>query len=159
MMKKISIIGYGRFGKTLHRLLKDDFDITIFTRKGDVSLEKAYESDVIFYAVPISSFEETIEQHKQYFKPNHLLIDVLSVKMHPAHVLAKHLEHLKTQALLTHPMFGPDSSKDGFEGLPMILDKFKTDNQTYEFWKKYFENKKLRVIEMTAEEHDKTAAD
>ena len=158
-MKKVSIIGYGRFGKTLHRLLKDDFEITIYTRKGDVSLEKAYASDVIFFAVPIATFEEVIETHKKYFKPQHLLIDVLSVKMHPAEIFTKHLEGTKTQALLTHPMFGPDSSKEGFNGLPMILDKFKTDDETYAFWKKYFESKKLRVIEMSAKQHDKLAAD
>jgi len=158
-MKKITIVGYGRFGQTLHRLLKDDFDITIYKRNGDVSLETAYESDVIFYAVPISAFEETIKSHKKYFTANHLLIDVLSVKMHPAKIFEKYINETSTQALLTHPMFGPDSSKDGFEGLPMILDKFKTDDQKYEFWKKYFESKKLRVIEMTAKEHDKKAAD
>src|SRR5258705_9280009 len=121
-MKKVTIIGYGRFGKTLHRLLKDDFDVTIYKRNGAVSLEKAYESDVIFYAVPISAFEETIESHKKYFKPNHVLIDVLSVKMHPATIFEKYLKDTTTQALLTHPMFGPDSSKDGFENLPIILD-------------------------------------
>jgi hypothetical protein len=55
-------------------------------------------------------------------------------------------------------MFGPDSSKDGFENLPLILDKFMTNGTTYSFWKKYFTDKKLRVIEMLAEEHDKLAA-
>ena len=158
-MKKISIIGKGRFGQTLHRLLQDDFDVTIYTRKGDVSLEKTYESDVIFFAVPIAEFEDVIKSHKKYFKPTHLLIDVLSVKMHPAEIFEKYLKDTKTQALLTHPMFGPDSSKDGFENLPLILDKFKTNNETYEFWKNYFASKKLRVIEMTAKEHDKLAAD
>ncbi len=158
-MKKITIIGHGRFGQTLERLLKDDFDLTIYKRSGDVSLEKAYENDVIFYAVPIASFEEVISEHKKYFKPTHLLIDVLSVKMHPKEIFEKYLKDTQTQALLTHPMFGPDSSKEGFENLPMILDKFKTDEETYKFWKKYFENKKLYVIEMRAEEHDRLAAD
>lgn len=158
-MKKVTIIGHGRFGQTLERLLKDDFDLIIYKRNGDVSLEKAYESDVIFFAVPIASFEEVINEHKQYFRPEHILIDVLSVKMHPKTIFEKYLKETKTQALLTHPMFGPDSSKNGFENLPMILDKFKTSNETYDFWKKYFADKKLRVIEMTAEEHDKLAAD
>lgn len=159
MKKKVTIIGFGRFGQTLERLLKDDFDLTIYTRNGDVSLEKAYESDIIFFAVPIASFEEVIESHKKYFKPTHTLIDVLSVKMHPAKVFKKHLQDTQTQILLTHPMFGPDSSKNGFENLPMILDKFKTNDETYAFWKNYFEEKNLHVIEMSAEEHDRLAAD
>jgi prephenate dehydrogenase len=170
-MKKITIIGFGRFGKVLYRLLHDDFEIVLFNRSPIVKnqtfskhtkitddLKKAYESDVIFYAVPISSFEKVISSHKKYFRPEHLLIDVLSVKMHPAKVFEKYLNETPTQALLTHPMFGPDSSKDGFEGLPIVLDKFKTNDQTYIFWKNFFAKKKLRVVEMTAEEHDKLAA-
>lgn len=157
-MKKVTIIGHGRFGQTLERLLKDDFDLTIYTRKGDVSLEKAYASDVIFFAVPIASFEEVIKEHKKYFRPEQVLIDVLSVKMHPRDIFETYLKDTKIQALLTHPMFGPDSSKNGFENLPMILDKFKTDKETYDFWKNYFAEKKLHVFEMSAEEHDKLAA-
>jgi len=33
-MKTISIIGYGRFGQVLHRLLKDDFSVVLYDRKG-----------------------------------------------------------------------------------------------------------------------------
>ncbi|HZE86713.1 MAG TPA: prephenate dehydrogenase/arogenate dehydrogenase family protein [Methylomirabilota bacterium] len=157
-MKKVSIIGYGRFGKTLHRLLEKDFEILIYTRNGDVSLEEIYKNEVIFYAVPIASFEEVIATHKKYFLPEHILIDVLSVKMYPAEIFKKYLKDIKTQALLTHPMFGPDSSKNGFTGLPLILDKFQTNQETYTFWKDYFTKKELRVIALTAQEHDKMAA-
>ena len=169
-MKKVSIIGFGRFGKTLYRLLKDDFSITIYNRSSlDLSsvdrnitiaktISKIYESEIIFYCVPISSFESVIKTHKKYFKHNHVLIDVLSVKMFPLFVLNKYLKNTKTQVLLAHPMFGPDSAKNGFEGLPMILDRFMTSADTYSFWKKYFESKKLNVIEMSALEHDRIAA-
>lgn len=156
-MKKVSIVGFGRFGKTLHKLIKDDFEVLTFD-KDQKDLAKIYEARVIFFAVPISSFEKVIRDHRKYFQDSHLLIDVLSVKVHPANVFKKYLKNLKTQALLTHPMFGPDSSKDGFENLPIILDKFMTKNDTYFFWKRYFESKKLKVIEMTATEHDKMAA-
>lgn len=171
-MKQISIVGFGRFGQTLYRLLKDDFAITLFSRSEiDVSaieltkntlitkdISEVYKSEVVFYAVPISEFEQVIASHKKYFQENHLLIDVLSVKLYPAKVFDKHLKGSKTQALLTHPMFGPDSSRDGFEGLPIIIDKFKTENATFDFWKEYFQSKKLNVTEMSAEEHDKAAA-
>ncbi len=166
-MKKLTIIGFGRFGKTLYELLKDDFAITIYSRTQKdanhqpitTDLQKAYESEIIFYAVPIAAFEEVIAAHKQYFRPDHLLIDVLSVKMHPAKIFETYLSGTKTQALLTHPMFGPDSAKNGFADLPIILDQFKTDKKTYDFWKDYFTKKKLKVIEMDPKTHDKTAAD
>ena len=170
-IKQIGIVGYGRFGKVLHRLLKDDFIVMVY-RRSEITdrsefnqntivtqnIEDIYKNDVIFYAVPIESFDQVIANHKRYFRDNHLLIDVLSVKLHPAKVFEKHLKGTKIQAMLTHPMFGPDSSKGGFEGLPMILDRFKTDTINYNFWKEFFINKKLRVIEMTARQHDKLAA-
>src|SRR4051812_18320774 len=142
-MKQISIVGFGRFGKTLYRLLKDDFEIIIYdaseVKPGEEALTRhtrittdiaeVYSSDTIFYAVPISEFEPVISSHKQHFQPRHVLIDVLSVKLHPAKVFEKYLAGSRTQALLTHPMFGPDSSGDGFEGLPIILDSFKTESK------------------------------
>ncbi len=154
-MKKIAIVGFGRFGKTLHRLLKEDFEVIIINRKSAADIVKA---EVIFYCVPISGFGRVIRAHKRYFKDDHLLIDVLSVKMYPKRVFEKYLRDLKTQAILTHPMFGPDSSKDGFFGLPMIMDKFRSDKKNYYFWKDYFYGKGLRVIEMSAQKHDKVAA-
>ncbi len=169
-MKKITIIGYGRFGKTLHKLLKSDFDVLIYSRstiEKDIledehityDLKKAYESDVVFYATPINSFEKIIADHKKYFRDNHLLIDVSSVKMHPKSILKKYLEDTTIQALLTHPMFGPDSAKNGFEKLPIIIEQFRTHEENYIFWKNYFQKKGLHTIEMDAEEHDKLAAD
>lgn len=170
-MHKISIIGFGRFGKVLYRLLKDDFSVTLFShhalsRTPDMGrntriakdIKEVYESEIIFYAVPIPAFEQVINSHKKYFRPEHLLIDVLSVKMHPEAVFKKYLKGTKTRAMLTHPMFGPDSSSGGFSRLPFIMDRFLADNNEFTFWKKYFGSKGLRVIEMTAKEHDKLAA-
>ncbi|MDP3733393.1 MAG: prephenate dehydrogenase/arogenate dehydrogenase family protein, partial [Candidatus Daviesbacteria bacterium] len=101
-MKTVSIVGFGRFGKTLYKLIKDDFIVSVFDKKDPV--EKIYNSEVIFYAIPISSFEKVIATHKKYFKKNHLLIDVLSVKLHPAKIFDKYLKGTPIQALLTHPM-------------------------------------------------------
>lgn len=169
--KKAGIVGFGRFGKVLARLLGDDFAITVFDRseihpgqelakkiKIAKNTSEIYENEVIFYCVPIRSFEEVIKTHKKYFRDHHLLIDVLSVKLHPGRILNKYLSGLKTQALLTHPMFGPDSSRQGFTGLPIVLDKFTSNKKNYNFWRKFFTKKGLHVIEMSADEHDRLAA-
>ena len=171
-MQKISIVGYGRFGKVLYKLLKDDFVITLYdkskiTKDSGLAdsttiakgIREIYENDVIFYAVPIESFEKIISGHRKHFEKRHLLIDTLSVKMHPAKVFKKSTAGTGAQAMLTHPMFGPDSATSGFLGLPMIMDRFLADETNYRFWKQIFEQKKLRVVEMTPSEHDKIAAD
>src|ERR1700689_4593120 len=98
-MKQVSIIGFGRFGKTLYRLLKDDFTVVLYD-KNDISLdsveftkqtttkdlEEVYASDTVFYAVPVSEFEEIISSHQTYFREDQLLIDVLAVKLYPAKI-------------------------------------------------------------------------
>lgn len=171
-MKTVSIVGFGRFGETLLRLLSDDFEIGVFTRseenrqripsKQNVKVLRTeaeiYEADTIFYCVPISSFEHVVTAHLSYLQDRHTLIDVLSVKVHPKMVFEKLLKDKKTQAILTHPMFGPDSSKNGFKGLPFIMDRFKASDETYAFWTDYLRQKDLHVVEMTADEHDTQAA-
>src|SRR3989344_1388315 len=157
---KIAIIGFGRFGQTLYRLLKDDFVFTVYdpkSRHGVKDLDLVYQCPVIFYAVPISVFESVIARHRPYFK-DHLLIDVLSVKLHPAKVFKKYLRGTKARAILAHPMFGPDSSKSSFDGLRLVMDRFSSNQKEYLMWKKYFSKKGLKVIEMSAEEHDRLAA-
>lgn len=166
----VSIIGFGRFGKVLHKLLKDDFVVTLFQRhsidtsslpkntKIANSIKEALKSDVIFFATPIESFEQLIHDNKQFFRPNQLLIDVLSVKTLPAKVFAKELSGTNTRAMLTHPMFGPDSSKEGFSNLPIVMDQFSSMNLEFNFWKQFFISKGLKVIEMSPKKHDKTVA-
>lgn len=167
--KKIGIVGFGRFGKTLYKLLKNDFEVVVFDKKklaaeGEEGakftnkIADIYESNVIFYAVPIREFENVIAAHKKFFTEKNLLIDVLSVKVHAEKVFNKYLNGTEVQAILTHPMFGPDSTGNGFNGLPIILDKFRANADAYNFWKRYFRKKGLRVIEMSASEHDKLAA-
>jgi len=159
-MKKVAIIGTGRFGEVLFKLLRNDFEVSLFNSKNSKTgkqIKIIYENETIFFAVPISKFEPIIKKHKQYFA-DHLLIDVLSVKMHPKKVLEKHLKGKKTRAILTHPMFGPDSSKKGFDNLPIIMNKFKSNQNEFDFWKRFFKRKKLKVIEMSASQHDRLAA-
>lgn len=173
-MKKnsLSIIGFGRFGKVLYRLFKSDFKITLYDADrsaftginlapGDrfsFNLKDIYSSETIFYAVPIEAFEKTIASHRKYFQ-GQLLIDVLSVKRHPAEVFKKYLKGTGSRAILTHPMFGPDSSKNGFKGLAIAINRFTAAAKEYRFWKNYFQRKGLKAVEMKPEEHDKMAAD
>ena len=66
-MRTVSIIGYGRFGKTLHRLLGEDFKINIFHRE-QKDIAEIYRSDIIFYCVPISAFAAVIKKHRSYIQ-------------------------------------------------------------------------------------------
>src|SRR3989338_7362881 len=79
-MQKISIVGYGRFGKVLYKLLKDDFVITLYdkskiTKDSGLAdsttiakdIREIYEKIIIFYAFQIELFKKIISSHRKYF--------------------------------------------------------------------------------------------
>jgi len=168
----VSIVGFGRFGKLLAEILKPDFEVSICDNKVTkseilekgfraVDMDEAMGSDVVFFGPPISKFEEVIRDAQDAIrrrKPK-LLIDVLSVKTYPREIFKKYIGS-DCEALLVHPMFGPDSvrSNDGLAGLPIMMDQFTASPDSYSFWKEYFLSKGLRVVLMDAEEHDRLAA-
>lgn len=141
-MKKIAIVGYGRFGKTLNRLFDGEFEVGIFHHDSPPKEIFSF-SKTIFYCIPIESFEQIIKKHKAYID-NHLLIDTLSVKEYPKKIFAKHLLKTSGKSLLTHPLFGPDSSKNGFSNLPIVLDKNTCEDSEYAFGNHILEEKDLR---------------
>jgi prephenate dehydrogenase len=153
---KVTVVGFGRFGRVLLKLLKSDFQVTVFRRGDDI--EKALKNNVIFYCVPIGKFEKIIKSHEPFLSDRHLIIDTLSVKMLPARVLKQLHRKTKTRSLLTHPMFGPDSTKNGFPGLSLVMHKFTATSDELLFWKRFFSFKGLNVIEMSPQRHDRLAA-
>lgn len=169
----ISVIGFGRFGQLLATILKDDFDVRVHDPIEDlanqadllgvdfVSVNVALKSEVIFYSVPISRFAEILCQHAPILKhinDSKVVIDVLSVKSYPKQMFDKYLP-ANCQALLTHPMFGPDGvRRTGLAGQTIVMDKFRLSDDNFKFWKTYFADKELNVIEMSADEHDRLAA-
>ena len=172
--KSVAVIGFGRFGQLWASILKDEFDVKVHDESANAAckaaelglelqdLRSALTAEVIFYCVPISEFENTLLSHLPFFADlpgSKTLIDVLSVKLHPKDVITRHLPD-GFSAILTHPMFGPDSVKlDGLEGQRIVMDRFKSSNDEFDFWQQFFAKKGLQVIEMTADEHDRLAAD
>lgn len=175
----VAVIGAGRFGRLWSKLLSNDFEVSVFDADADalmlaeaeglktVDLETALSRSVIFYAVPISQFEHAICSHRETLASSEssppLVVELLSVMLHPQAVLEKQLaSHLS--AMLMHPMFGPDSF-DFVEAVDMevrgkiVLDKFTASTEQSTFWCDYFKSRKFEVIEMTADEHDRLAAD
>jgi arogenate dehydrogenase (NADP+) len=169
---KIGLVGYGRFGKVWADMLKQDFEVLVYKRSKpptpidtgnirQVDLDEVLQCETIFYAVPIDQFEIILKQHCEQFHKDRQprkLIDLLSVKVYPKVLFQKYLpEHC--QALLLHPMYGPDSIRvQGLAGQPIVMDRFSFSDPDYQYWKEYFTNKSLDVIEMSAEEHDQYAA-
>jgi arogenate dehydrogenase (NADP+), plant len=127
-----------------------------------VPLYTALAAEVVFYCVPISLFESTLHEHASYFanlEGSRTLIDTLSVKVHPREVFDRHLPDTY-QALLTHPMFGPDSvAVGGVAGQTIVLDPYRMTDAAFDAWQQYFAGKGLNVVVMPADHHDRLAAE
>lgn len=166
---KIGIIGFGRFGKLLVKYLAQDFEVLVFDRNNNIkeiekmnaapeTLQNTCKCDIVIPAVPISSFENIIREIKPFLKDGALVIDVCSVKEYPVKLMKEILPGA-VQILATHPMFGPDSASDSLSGRKIALCKIRIDTVLFEKIKSYLKSKGLVIIETTAEEHDRQAAD
>jgi arogenate dehydrogenase (NADP+) len=66
-----------------------------------------------------------------------------------------------TQIIASHPMFGPDAIKNNanqLKGLTIVIDTINCKKKLGEEIKSYFRNLGIRVIEMTADQHDRLSA-
>lgn len=167
-IKKIGLIGFGRFGKLIVRHLSNDFEFYVYNRtdksKGirenkanPASLKEACQNDMVILAVPISEMESTLKNIKNLLQNNSIVIDVCSVKEHPVKLM-KTILPMHVQILGTHPMFGPDTASDSLEGRKIVLCKARIGDKSYSQIKRFLESKKLNLIETTPEQHDKEIA-
>ena len=170
----VGVVGLGRFGRLWASMLQHDFTLRAFDSDpvrraeaarqglGVASLRDTLASDAVCYCVPISAFEATITEHLPLFRElggTRTLIDVLSVKLHAREVFERHLPPAY-QALLTHPLFGPDSvAASGMPGQTIVIDGYRLPADTLQAWRTYFETKGLVVVPMSADEHDRLAAE
>ncbi len=167
---QVGIIGFGRFGKLVARILESRFagvHILVFARRrkklgisGSIEfthLDKICNCDVIIPCVPISAFEEVIKSICRRIKSGALLIDVCSVKVYPVEVMRKYIP-ANVEILATHPTFGPDSTKGGLKGLTIVVHKVRISSARLAKVKQSCQDIGLEVIEMSPQEHDKLMA-
>ncbi|MCP4176352.1 MAG: prephenate dehydrogenase [bacterium] len=163
----IGIIGYGNFGKLMSFHLSKFHNVYVYDKNINseekpsnniqfASQKKVIECEVVIIAVAMGAFESIVKSIHDKLKPGTLVIDVTSVKIRPLKLLKQYLSE-DIEILGTHPLFGPQSTKDGIEGRKIVLQPVRCKN--YTCIKKFISEKlKLKVLEMTAEEHDKEMA-
>ena len=163
-MKSVGLIGFGRFGKVLANILQKGFaiktyDLTpphTFTGVEIADLTTVLKEKVIFIAVPIRHFESVIQNIASKLSEQALVIDVCSVKKYPTEVMKKILPE-QVSIIATHPMFGPDSYSSN-NRLKMMMDNTRDHHNQFSFWKQFFTDQGIQVMEMSPDQHDKLAA-
>ncbi len=163
-MNSIGIIGFGRFGKVLASILRKGFLIkaydpivyTPFSGVEFVSLDSVLREKTIFIAVPIRHFESLIKNIAPKIHHGTTLIDVCSVKIHTVNIMKKYLPD-SAGIIATHPMFGPDSILSN-NRLKMMMNNTKDSHNQFNFWREFFMDQNIQIMEMSADEHDRLAA-
>jgi len=106
--------------------------------------------------VPVSRMAETARAIAPHLTPGALVLDVGSVKVVPAEIMRRELpEHVGIVA--THPLFGPQSARDGIAGLKIAVCPIRggDDGRVGAFLRRALG---LQVIMTTPEAHDRDAA-
>ncbi|XP_011627086.1 arogenate dehydrogenase 1, chloroplastic [Amborella trichopoda] len=175
---RIGIVGFGAFGQFIAKtLVKQGHSLSAYSRS-DYSLICSQmgityfreidqfcmvEHDVILISTSILSFGDMLNLIPFHCIPKPMLmVDVLSVKEFPRDHFLQVLSQ-EFDILCTHPMFGPESGRNGWSGLPFMFDKVRISKDDHrskicDDFLHIFKLEGCRMVEMSCEEHDQLAA-
>ncbi len=164
----VGLIGFGAFGKLIAAHLHPHFPLTIYdpiqpqisaslrnrVHVGDVAA--AARCDIVILAVPVSELARSIRSVRPHLRPGSIVVDVGSVKVKPAKVMAAELPSF-VDIVGTHPLFGPQSARDGIRGRKIAICPVRGNaaSRIAAFLRRALG---LRVFITTPEEHDREAA-
>jgi len=162
----VGVFGLGRFGSFWSSLLARRFAVVAYdvdpdrkapegVKKG--SLEEVCGCPALFLCVTIRAVPEVLRMIAPLLCPDTMVADTCSVKVLPARWMLDLLPP-GTPILATHPMFGPESARDGLDGLPIMLDPLRLDAERERFWEESFAAFALTPVRMDCDRHDREAA-
>ncbi|KAK4854295.1 hypothetical protein QYF36_021861 [Acer negundo] len=175
---KIAIVGFGNFGQFLAKpMVRQGHTVLAYSRTdySDVAREMGVsffsnaddlfeeQPEVILLCTSILSTEKVLKSLPlKRLKRSTLLVDVLSVKEFPRNLFLQNLIP-DFDILCTHPMFGPESGKNGWNDLAFVFDKVRIGcNETRVSrcgrFLDIFAREGCRMVEMSCAEHDWHAA-
>jgi prephenate dehydrogenase len=167
-LRTVGIIGFGSFGQLIARHLNDYYSVrvhdvvdrSLFASAIGVrwsSLPQVAATDVVVLAVPLSCMADVLSSIRRWIQPDALVVDVCSVKEEPLRLIRQHLP--KANVVGMHPLFGPQSAKDGLCGHSIILCPEHCDHIRLQQIRHFLSRQlRLRVIDMSADAHDQHMA-
>jgi len=125
-------MGFGAFGRLMVRHLQPHFALRVCdpahpplpdpSGKGLLPANAAEVGacDLVILAVPVPAISEAIASLRPHLKAGAIVLDVGSVKIGPAQAMQADLPE-DVEIIGTHPLFGPQSARDGLAGLKIAL--------------------------------------
>jgi len=118
----------------------------------------AHDPDVIIFCTSIMSLSTVLAAFPVETLAHKLVVDVLSVKVHAATLLTSVLPST-ADILCTHPMFGPESGRHSWAGLPFVYDRLRVTNSgRCDAFLDVWAAEGCRMVEMAVATHDAYAA-
>ena len=161
----LGIIGFGAFGRLMAAHLGRFFTLRAYDPAcapdaadgaALTSLAEAAACPIVVLAMPVSRLAEVATAIGPHLRPGALVLDVGSVKVVPARIMRDILPgHVRIVA--THPLFGPQSARDGIAGLKIAVCPVRGPDagRVAAFLRKALG---LKVMITTPEAHDREAA-
>ena len=163
----VGLIGFGAFGQLVARELADHCRLTICDPAYSHAtlpdgrsfplqdLSTAAQCNIVILAIPVARMSHICKKLAPHLRPGTLVVDVGSVKLAPMAVMQAELpDHV--DLLGTHPLFGPQSAKQGITGCKIALCPLRGTG-----WRQistFLRKRGLQVMITTAEDHDRDMA-
>ncbi|WP_298745036.1 prephenate dehydrogenase/arogenate dehydrogenase family protein [uncultured Brevundimonas sp.] len=164
--ERLGLIGFGAFGRLTARHLGRRFEILAHDPAATDDLDglvrltdlaQAAACPTVILAVPVEALEETVAAVAPHVAAGALVLDVGSVKVKPARIMADGLPP-SVRLVGTHPLFGPQSGKDGIAGLNIAVCAVRGDREARRVAAFCRAVLGLRVFLVSPEDHDREAA-
>jgi prephenate dehydrogenase len=166
-MKKVGLIGFGRFGKLFYQQLSKKILVEVYdpgqsrkTEYNDIpftDLPQVCTNELVILAVPISNIPKVSNEIASIIAAGTTVMDVCAVKTYPLQILDQQLPE-NVHLLGSHPLFGPDSVQNSLLDHLLILTPYRIPTAKLEEYKKFWIDFGLKIVEMTVEEHDRLMA-
>jgi len=167
--ESLGLIGVGAFGGFAVPYLALHFDVVVYDTKKECvdllekkcpvkvgDLRQAASCDIVILAVPVQKLETVLREIAPIIRPGTLVMDVASVKVKPAQLMQDILP-AHADIVGVHPLFGPQSGKNGIEGLNVAVCNIR--GQRGDGVGRFLaDTLKLNVLRATPEEHDRELA-
>jgi prephenate dehydrogenase len=164
----VGILGCGRFGAFLAARLARDFDVVVTDvqdRKAAAreararwgTLEDVASCPWVVLAVPIGALRPALAALAPLLPPGAVLVEVSSVKALPSRWL-RELVPPGVAAVPTHPLFGPDSARRSWKGLPLVVCPLSGCLAAARRLSADGRLRGVRVVTLPAEAHDRVMA-
>ena len=164
----IGLLGFGAFGRLMARHLQPHLPLVVFDParppEPDPSgrglmpggIAEVAACDIVILAVPVDAMADAIATLRPHLRAGAVVLDVGSVKIEPARQLLAGLpDHV--EIIGTHPLFGPQSARNGIAGLKLALCPIRSSSarRIAAFLRRRL---KLDVILTTPDAHDRDMA-